>query len=113
MNFSSSTSFQESEAFIRAQLSSQDAPRAILVSIEDDGSFKTQHVGHGESVLNIEADLFDHLNNKPVSTQFLQDLRDYCDGRLAARAEAGRTGGVSMPRAGGWTITHLNAKEVL
>lgn len=56
------------------------------------------------------AALIDHLNDYPHTTEWLTELRDYLDARLAAREEAERTGGVVIPRAPGrWEIAHTNA----
>lgn len=82
--------------------------RAVLVT-ERNGQLNITPVVYGESVLNIEKDLQDHLDDYPYPNEFLETLRDYCSGRLAARAEARATGGISIPRKGGWDIAHINA----
>lgn len=85
-------------------------PRALIVSLDKDGTLAHKPVGMGQSILNIETELFDHLNSKPIETSFLEELLAYCEGRLAARAEAARTGGFAIPRAKGvWEIHHQNA----
>ncbi|KPU89924.1 hypothetical protein APR50_18605 [Variovorax paradoxus] len=77
-----------------------EGARALLVSIDDEtGQFKVRTIAEkGDSVLNIERDLLKHLNEYPHSTEWLEVLRDYCDGRLAARAEARRTGSFVTPK---------------
>jgi hypothetical protein len=112
MKSKASNHFAEAGASIGAQLSSNNAPRAVLVSLDGAGHLVAQAVEHGQSILNIETELQNHLNSRPWDDQFLADLRDYCAGRLAARAEAKKSGGVSMPRAGGWNITHVNTIKV-
>lgn len=97
---------------IKATLSGQNAPRAILVSLDQNGQLQQQLVANDESILNIHTELIDHLDASPRSTEFLVALRDYATGRLAARAEAKATGGVSMPRPGGWDIVHVMAQVV-
>lgn len=92
---------------IHAALSSHGAPRAVLVSLNRSGEIQHEPVQDGQSILNINAELIDHLDASPRSTEFLMALRDYCDGRLAARSEAKATGGVAMPRPGGWDIVHV------
>lgn len=113
MNSKPSISFQEVGASIRAQLTAADAPRAVLVSLDRTGQLQQQPVGHGQSVLSISTELLDHLDHAPYSTAFLEELRDYCTARLDARAEAKRTGGVSMRQSSGFAITHVNVREVL
>ncbi|MGB3881992.1 MAG: hypothetical protein WA955_15590 [Diaphorobacter nitroreducens] len=84
--------------------------RAVLVTDVGDGTFAIHPVAHGKSVLNVQTDLLDHLNHFPLPDQYLQDLRDYCDGRLAARQEAKETRGIVIPRERGrWEIAHIQA----
>jgi len=73
--------------------------RALLVAPTEGGMFRVQAVEFGDSVLNIERDLFLHLNEYPHSAEFLTELRDYCTARLEARAQARQTGSVTMPGA--------------
>lgn len=77
-----------------------EGARALLVAPIEGGMFRVQAVEFGDSVLNIERDLFLHLNEYPHSTEFLTELRDYCAARLEARAQARQTGSVTMPGAG-------------
>lgn len=102
----------KSEQTIHAALVADNAPRAVLVSLDRAGQMQHEPVDHGQSVLNIHTELIDHLDASPRSTEFLMALRDYCDGRLSARSEAKATGGVSMPRPGGWNIVHVVAQGV-
>ena len=78
----------------------QDA-RALLVWRNDDGSNGSKLVCHGASVLNIERDLRSHMNDYPYPDDWLIQLRDYIDQRLAARREARTAGGFSVPTQGG------------
>lgn len=84
--------------------------RAVLVSHGPNNTFHVQPVEYGQSVLNIRTELLDHLNAYPHSTEWLEDLRDYCNSRLDARADAVRTGGVVLPREHGrWEIVHIDS----
>ena len=95
---------------IMSVLSGPNAPRALLVSINRTGLLELVPLNQGQSVINIETELHDHLSAAPRSDAFLIELRDYCDCRLAARAEAKATGGFCIPKkGGGWTITHAPA----
>ena len=88
-----------------------DGARALLVSIDDEtGYFSIRPVAVGESVLNIERDLFKHLNERPHTTEWLEVLRDYCVGRLMARAEAGTRGAFITPKPlMNWDMTSIIA----
>lgn len=108
----SKASHIESQGSIHAALVAHNAPRAVLVSLDRAGQIQHEPVQDGQSVLNLHTELIDHLDASPRSTEFLMALRDYCDGRLAARSEAKATGGVSMPRPGGWDIVHVVAQGV-
>jgi hypothetical protein len=113
MKSKASNHFAKVGASIGAQLSSNNAPRAVLVSLDGAGHMVTQAIDCGKSILNLETELQDHLSSRPWDDQFLADLRDYCSGRLAARAEAHASGGVVMPRpSSGWNIVHVNVREV-
>lgn len=95
-----------------AALTAPNPPRALLVSLGNDGQLESEPVAFGQSLLNIETELIDHLNSYPHTDEWLLALRDYVDGRLAARQEARATGGVSIPRKnGGWDIARVNAFE--
>jgi hypothetical protein len=76
-----------------------EGARALLVDPIEGDIFRVQAVEFGDSVLNIERDLFLHLNEYPHSAEFLTELRDYCTARLEARAQARQTGSVTMPGA--------------
>lgn len=80
-----------------------DGPRAFLVALDiDDGkTLRFQPVMNQHSVLDIETELKKHLNEYPHSTDWLEDLRDYIDQRLEARALAKAKGGLSLPAPGG------------
>ena len=105
---------QDAGHHILAALTGPHAPRAVLVSLGADGQLSHQPIHQGQSVVNIETELRDHLSAFPHSTEWLLDLRDYIDGRLAARADAKTTGGISIPRQGGsWNIAHIKAFEPL
>lgn len=75
-----------------------EQPRASLVYVTDDGVVRRQDVGRNQSVLNIEHDLIKHLNEQPLSDAWLLQLRDYCNGRLGARAEARAAGRIVFPQ---------------
>lgn len=111
-NFNSSTPSLATADFLTA-LTGPSAPRALLVSLDRKGQLKYQQVEVGQSVVNLRTELFDHLNSAPQTDEYLQALRDYCDGRLAARADAKASGGFMTPRNGGWNITHMSAFEPL
>ena len=84
--------------------------RAFLVGVGSDGGLQHQPVGPTHSVLDVKEDLLRHLSAEPMDSQFLIDLRDYCDSRLAARAEARKTGGVVTPAGNRrWEIVHVPA----
>lgn len=88
--------------------------RAVLVTDAGDGTFNVRPVEQGKSLLNIRTELQDHLNAYPHTDEWLEDLRDYCISRLAARSEAQRTGGVAIPRRHGrWEIAHVNMFQPL
>lgn len=72
--------------------------RALLIATNDDGSERRQAVGQRDSVLNIETDLIKHLNEQPFSDEWLLQLRDYCNARLGARAQARAAGRVVFPQ---------------
>ncbi|PWB21310.1 hypothetical protein DCO45_02630 [Comamonas sp. JNW] len=79
-----------------------------MVTDEFDGTYSVKPVEHGKSVLNVQTELFDHLSAFPVSDEFLQEIMDYCAGRLAARSEAKRTGGTAIARRHGlWEVAHV------
>lgn len=83
--------------------------RAVFVTDAGDGKFELRPVEHGKSLLNIRHELLDHLNSYPHTDEWLEDLRDYCSSRLAARAEAEQTGGFVVPRMHGrWEIVHAS-----
>ena len=75
--------------------------RAVLVSLDDDSSFRQTPVQYGKSVLNIREDLMDHLNASPYSDEWLTSLRDFLNAKLEARGVARRIGGLSIPHPDG------------
>jgi hypothetical protein len=84
--------------------------RAVLITLNDDGSERRQPVAHDASVLNIERELLSHLSAQPLEPEFLERLRDYCAGRLAARSEARAAGGVVAGNDGNrWEVLHVPA----
>jgi hypothetical protein len=93
-----------------AALKGPSAPRALLVSLDGEGGLKYQPVTRGQSVVDLRTELIDHLNAAPFEAKLLEELRDYCDAKLAALAESRRTGGFVIPREPGrWEIAHVNA----
>jgi hypothetical protein len=97
-----------------AALTAPRAPRALIVTLDDNGQLQHRAISDGQSVVNLETELQDHLSASPRTTEWLLALRDYIDCRLAARAEAQATGGFCIPRQdGGWNIAHVNAFETL
>jgi len=74
--------------------------RGLLVVAGDNGQFIVQAVEHGESVLNVRRDLFDHLTEQPYTTEFLEELQAYCAARIEARRQARQQRVVTMPGAG-------------
>ncbi len=102
----------EIAALMLAELSGPalTAPRALLVSLDGAGALQHQPIGMGQSLVRIETELIDHLNARPLSDAWLESLRDYVDGRLAALDEARRTGGFAIPRGHQrWVIAHETA----
>lgn len=100
---------------IRVALTGAKAPRAFIVSLDlDDGkTVRYQPVMNQYSVLDIRTELISHLADYPHTDGWLQELRDYLDARLAARSNARRCGGVSIPSAGGgFVVAHTKAMEV-
>lgn len=92
-----------------------EGARALLVGIDDEtGQFRARPIADGDSVLNIKRDLLKHLNEYPHTTEWLEVLRDYCDGRLKARAEAKARGSFITPRPlMAWDMTSIiAAREV-
>lgn len=88
-----------------AALTVPNAPRVLLVHLGADGQLKHEPVNQGLSLVNINEDLIDHLNSYPHSDEWLISLRDYCDGRLAARQQSRASGGISLPMTdGGWNV---------
>lgn len=77
-----------------------DGIKAVLVWKDRDGTVRTQDVPHDSSVLNINRDLRDHLDDYPHSNEWLIQLRDYLNGRIAAQAEARKHGGFVIPTHG-------------
>ena len=95
-----------------AALSGVGAPRALLVTLNNNGQLDYRPISHGQSVLNIKEDLMNHINDYPHTDEWLVSIRDQIDERLAARSIAGANGGVCIPRkSGGWNIAHINAFE--
>jgi hypothetical protein len=104
----------EMQGAIMTALTAPGAPRALLVSLGCGGTLEHTPVEMGQSLLRIESELVDHLNAKPFDDEWLIMLRDYLDGRLAARAEAQATDGFVIPRAPGrWEIAHSNPFQPL
>ena len=113
MDFNSSTPSLATADF-SAALTGPRAPRALIVSLDRNGQLTHRPISDGQSVVNLHTELFDHLNSAPQTDEYLLALRDYCDSRLAARAEAKASGGFMTPRAsGGWNITHTSVFEPL
>lgn len=111
MNSKSTTPLLATQANILATLTAANAPRALIVSLGPLGELVHQPLEHDQSVMRLD-ELQDHLNARPVSAEYLSDLRDYCDGRLAAQAEARATGGFVIPHSpGNWQIAHVPAFE--
>lgn len=77
-------------------------PRATLVRVSKNGTEHYQPVAPDESVLNIERDLIKHLNEQPLTDEWLRQLRDYCDARLGTRAQARAAGSFVMPQGIRW-----------
>ena len=99
-------------AGILAALTEPNAPRAVLVSIDRNGQLSHVPVGNGQSLVDIEHELIDHLNSYPHSDEWLTGLRDYCDGRLTARRKVRETGGVSLPmKDGSWDVVQPAKRE--
>lgn len=98
---------------LRAQalaLLNQPGIRAVMLVRGDGGSLELHPVARGKSVLDLRTELLDHLNAQPLEDEFIAELRDWAEGREAARAEARRTGGFVIPRARGqWQIAHVPA----
>ena len=78
--------------------------RAVLVSRNDDGSYRQQPVKDGMSVLDIQQDLISHLSECPWPDAWLAELHSYVGARLEARRVAAQRGGVAVPRGTTWTV---------
>lgn len=100
-------------AALVAALKAPNAPRALLVSLGDDGQLQYQPVERGQSVLRIEDELRAHLDSKPYATEWLVALREYLDQRLAAQAEARRTGGFVLAYPREYVVAHIPAFQPL
>ena len=77
-----------------------DDARGLLItrSYENDGTYRVTALASPESVLNIKRDLLKHLNEMLIlPDEWLMQLRDYCDNRLAARQVAREKGCVLIP----------------
>lgn len=92
-----------------------EGARAILVSLNHDGSESIQAVSDSASVLDIERDLRSHLNEYPYPDDWLIQLRDYIDQRLSARRDTRNAGGFCVPTHGGavWEMAGFEKVEVL
>jgi len=89
--------------------------RALLVGVDEEtGQLCARPIADGDSVLNIKRDLLKHLNECPHTTEWLEVLRDYCDGRLKARADAKARGSFITPKPlMDWDMTSIiAAREV-
>lgn len=93
------------EASIRALL--DGGARAALVSADWlTGELTAAPVADGQSIVNLSTELTAHLDAAPYSDEFLANLRDYCNARLEARAQArGTPGGLALATGNGWIIT--------
>ncbi|QOF76079.1 hypothetical protein [Variovorax sp. 38R] len=95
-----------------AQVLSGPGHRAAMVVRRGGGGFTIRPIEHGKSIVNIQRDLLVHLNEIPFEDGWLMALRDYCDGRLKARAEARSVRGFITPKpAACWDLTVLSAGE--
>jgi hypothetical protein len=77
-----------------ASLSAPCGPRALLVTLTDDGALAHQPVQFGQSVLNIETELRSHLTDRPRSDEWLVGLRDFLSDWITAREDARKFGGL-------------------
>lgn len=99
------------ESQIQALL--QSGARAVLVAPNHGGQgLCTQAIVQGQSVVNLSTELKDHLDSYPFTTEWLTDLRDYLDQRLATRSDAARTGGVAMPGPRGHYVLHMHIRNL-
>lgn len=92
-----------------------EGARALLVGVDDEtGQLCARPIADGHSVLNIKRDLLKHLNECPHTTEWLEVLRDYCDGRLKARVDAKARGSFVTPKPlMDWDMTSIiAAREV-
>lgn len=106
------TSNTVQDADFMAALTAPDAPRALLVSLDRDGQLELVPVSQGQSLVNIKEDLIDHLNSYPHSDEWLTALRNYCNGRLAAREQCRTSGGISLPtKDGSWNVVQPATQE--
>ena len=65
------------------------------------GSFVEAPVAHSMSVLDLQHDLINHLNEYPFTDVWLTTLRNFIDAKLEARQQAALNNGVSIPLATG------------
>ena len=89
MDSKSLTCQGEAEAYLAVP----GAPRALLFSLSAEGQPQYQPLRDEESVLNINTELMQHIEASHKSIQWLTDLRDYLDQRLAARKIVEGVGG--------------------
>lgn len=71
--------------------------RAVLIRCDGESHTVVPITGRFVSVLSLEADLQEHLNNYPFTDEWLVDLRDFVTAKLDARAQAAKTGGFAIP----------------
>lgn len=62
--------------------------RALIVAPNHEGGYTTQTVSSGDSVLNIRTELIKHLEDMPLSDQWLLDLKGWIDRRLDFKEKA-------------------------
>lgn len=73
-----------------------DDAESVLVRRYGD-EYSEVPITHGMSALNLERDLQSHLNEYPFSDEWLAELRDFIEAKLAARQQAKKNGGIAIP----------------
>lgn len=115
VNPQSNTEIDMNSAVIETQIQAllRVGARGVMVTPgQGNQGLTAKAIAPGQSVLNLETELRDHLDSYPHSSEWLTDLRDYIDQRLAARTEVKRTGGISMPSATARYILHVQARTL-
>lgn len=100
--------FAKNSAARNVSIAIPNGARCVLASINQDGRAVVTAVSNTQSVLDIEKDIFSHLNEGFYSDEFLMKLRDFCSSKLEARYAARKTGGFYIPNPHGQGFAIIN-----